>query len=132
MTPDMNADILRLAQFVNSLPLAKWNPSALQIASNDRQVRSWGVAGKDGGLFWVQDFSMENKTIDEVRKATTVRKGVKVVIQGLAGGTYTITPYDTWQGISLKAFDVTCTDGQVCTFTLPDFKADMAFKLEVK
>ena len=128
MTPEMNADISRLAQFVKNLPLAKWHPSVLQIKASDDQVRAWGLAGNDGGLFWVQDFSLEGKSIDEVRKSMTVRKNVQVEIKGLASGSYTITPYDTWQGINLKSFDVECSDNS-CTITLPDFKSDMAFKI---
>jgi hypothetical protein len=55
---------------------------------------------------------------------------VEVEIQGLAGGTYTITPYDTWQGSYLEAFSVDCLESQSCSLPLPDFKADMAFKVE--
>ena len=132
MTPALYADNGRLAKFVADIPLAKLDPSPLQLASRDPQVRGWGVAGKDGGLFWVQDFSLEGKTIDEVRAGQVVRSGVQVDVTGLAAGIYTVTPYDTWQGSYLPAFEVTCTDGQPCTFALPDFKADMAFKLERK
>ena len=93
-------------------------------------MRAWGVAGEQGGLFWVQDFSLEGSTIQAVRQSKTVRSRVEVAIQGLAGGTYTITPYDTWQGTYLEAFSVDCLDGQACSLPLPDFKADMAFKIE--
>jgi hypothetical protein len=132
MTPEMYADQGRLARFVSDIPLAKLKPSPLQLNSDDSLVRGWGVAGNDGGLFWVQDFSMEGKSIDEVRNDKTIRKGVHVEVQGLAGGMYIITPYDTWQGTYLTAITVTCTDGQPCKITLPDFKSDMAFKLERK
>jgi hypothetical protein len=132
MTPVLLADMHRFAQFVSDMPLAQWNPSPLQVSSRDPQVRGWGVAGKDGGLFWVQDFSLEGKTIDEIRQEQTVRKAVQVDLQGLAGGAYTLTPYDTWQGTYLAALNVTCTDGQPCTIALPDFKADLAFKIERK
>lgn len=139
MTTDMNADMNRLAQFVADIPLAKLNPSVLQITVGDAasstgavQVRSWGVAGNDGGLLWVQDFSLEGKTIDDVRTDKTVRQGVQVSIQGLAAGTYSVHPYDTWQGKYLRAFQVTCQAGQLCVVTLPNFHADMAFRLERK
>jgi Domain of unknown function (DUF5060) len=132
MTPAMLADIARLGQFVSGMPLAQWDPAPLHISSSDPQVRGWGVAGKAGGLLWVQDFSLEGQSIDVVRASQTVRKGVKMEIQGLAGGNYTITPYDTWQGTFLSAITVTCADGQPCTVALPDFKADMAFKIEGK
>jgi hypothetical protein len=132
MTPAMLADTARLAQFVSDIPLAAWNPSALQIGSRDPQVRGWGVAGKPGGLFWVQDFSLEGKSIDEIRKGQTVREGVELNIRGLAGGTYTIRPYDTWQGKYLDAFEVSCSEGTACAVALPDFKADMAFRVQQK
>jgi hypothetical protein len=131
MTPATLADLQRLAQFVSGLPLAQWNPSQLQINSSDPQVRGWGVVDKDGGLFWVQDFSLEGKSIDEVRANQTIRKGVTVLLDGLAG-IYMITPYDTWQGKFLTAFTATCTEGQPCAIPLPDFKADMAFKIAHK
>ena len=131
MTPEMYADQGRLAKFVVDIPLAKLNPAPLQVSSSDPQVRGWGMAGADGGLFWVQDYSMEGKaTIEEVRAGQTLRKGVRVDVQGLAVGTYTITPYDTWQGSYLPAISITCGKGQPCTIALPDFKADMAFKIE--
>jgi len=129
MTPEMNADISRFAQFVSDMPLAKWNPSKLQITSSDAEVRAWGLAGSDGGLFWVQDFSLQGKSIDEVRSSMPVRAGVQVEIQGISPGLYTIHPYDTWQGIYLDIFDVQCIDGEACTIVLPDFTSDMAFKI---
>jgi hypothetical protein len=132
MTPAMLADIGRLGQFVAGLPLAQWNPQPLAISSSNPQVRAWGVAGKAGGLFWAQDFSLEGKSIDDVRASQAIRKGVQVQIQGLAAGNYTITPYDTWQGTFLAANTVSCAEGQPCTIALPDFKADMAFKIEGK
>jgi len=129
MTPEMNADIGRFAGFVMDMPLAEWNPSKLQITSSDAQVRAWGLAGEQGGLFWAQDFSLEGKSIDEVRSAMSVRVGVQMDVQGMAAGSYTIHPYDTWQGVYLDAFDVVCTDGEPCTIALPDFTSDMAFMI---
>jgi hypothetical protein len=132
MTPAMLSDMGRLGQFVSGMPLAQWDPQPVQVNSSDPQVRGWGVAGKDGGLFWVQDFSMEGRTIEEVRANQAVKKAVQVEISGLPGGTYTIMPYDTWQGTTLTALTADCSDGQPCKITLPDFKTDMAFKVERK
>ena len=132
MTSAMNADMGRLAQFVADIPLVKLNPSPLQITSSDAQVRGWGVAGNDGGLFWVQDFSMEGHSMDDILKDKTVRKGVQLQIQGLAAGTYLLHPYNTWQGKYLTAFQVKCDGSAACQVDLPAFHADMAFRLERK
>ena len=53
----------------------------------------------------------------------------KLEISGLTAGTYTIIPYDTWQGSWLEPFAVECGEG-TCTIALPEFMHDMAFKLE--
>lgn len=129
MTPEMNAEISRLAQFVKDMPLAEWDPSRLEITSSDAQVRAWGLAGKQGGLFWIQDFSLAGKPIDEVRSSMSVRTAVQLDIQGMAAGSYTIQPYDPWQGLYLDEFDVECKDSEVCNIVLPDFTSDMAFKI---
>lgn len=130
MTTPMNEDIARLGQFVEGIPLAELDPSILQIHSSDPQVRGWGVAGRDGGLFWIQDFSLEGKTINEARSGSVIRKGVQMEITGLTAGTFEIIPYDTWNGTWLESIIVQCTEGRSCLIPLPDFKADMAFKLE--
>ena len=130
MSEAMNADIGRLAQFVHGLPLAAWNPSPLTLSLSDAAVRGWGVAGPEGGLFWVQDFAQEGQGIEEVRAAAIPRSSLHLDIQGLASGTYTATPYDTWQGIYLDTIPLECTDNQPCSLTLPTFTRDMAFKIE--
>jgi hypothetical protein len=130
MTSEMYADQSRLAQFVADIPLAWLNPQALQISSTDPQVRGWGVAGAQGGLIWVQDFSLQGQSIEEVRANQTARSGAQLEIQGLVEGTYSLTPYDTWQGTYLPPFEVTCAAGQACPVSLPDFTADLAFKIE--
>lgn len=129
LTPEMNADLSRLAQFVKNLPLAEWDPSKLAITSSDAQVRAWGLAGTDGGLFWAQDFSLEGQPIDVVRSEMSLRTGVELNVQGLTAGSYTIQPYDPWQGVYLEEFDVECTEGAACAIPLPDFTSDMAFKI---
>ena len=88
----MKAGMARLGQFVAEMPLVKWNPSRLGISSSDPQVRGWGVAGNEGGLFWVQDFSLQGQGIEVVRANQVVRSGVSVDVTGLAAGAYRITP----------------------------------------
>ena len=129
LTPEMKADLSHLAMFVSDLPLAKWNPSPLNITASDSQVRAWGVAGSAGGLFWVQDFSLDGKPVDIVRSSMRLRTGVQLELQGLQAGSYRVMPYDTWQGQYLDSLEVTCTGNAVCTITLPDFTSDIAFKI---
>ena len=129
MTPQMIADMERLSSFVAEIPLVKLNPSPLKIVSSNDQVRGWGVAGANGGLLWIQDFSLEGKSTDSVRRDKSMRVGT-IQISGLAAGTYTITPYDTWQGLYRTAIQVTCTADVACQIKLPKFHADLAFKIE--
>jgi hypothetical protein len=129
MTPEMNADLSRFAEFMRDMPLAKWDPSKLQITFSDPEVRAWGLAGRDGGLFWVQDFSLEGSSIEEIRSSLSLRRDVEVEIQGVEAGSYTIQPYDTWQGIYLDDLNVECQEGVSCTIPLPEFTSDMAFKI---
>jgi hypothetical protein len=128
MTPEMRADLAHLGNFVADLPLAQLNPEALTVASSDPEVRGWGVAGAAGGLFWLQDFALDGRPIADVRADQTIRQGVNVQLGGLTDGRYTITPYNTWQGTWLAGFEVECTNS-TCTIPLPDFQADMAFKI---
>ncbi len=129
MTPEMNTDLSRFAQFVSDLPLAQWNPSLLEITSSDAEVHAWGLAGNNGGLFWVQDFSLEGQPIEKVRGEMSLRSGVQLTLQEIAAGPYTVQPYDTWQGNYLDPFEVECADGEACIIPLPDFTSDMAFKI---
>lgn len=131
MTKDMEADLGRLAQFVADIPLAKLNPSRLKIASSNDQVRGWGVAGADGGLIWIQDISLEGKSIGIMRADKSVRVG-DITVTGLAAGTYIITPYDTWQGVYRTTLEVTCVADAPCEFKMPKFNRDLAFKIEKK
>jgi hypothetical protein len=132
MTPEMLADTARMAEFLSDIPLVKWNPSALKVSSPDPQIRGWGVAGEEGGLFWVQDYTMEGKPVADVRGYTAVRRGVTVEISGLAAGAYFVTPFDTRKGIYLEPVEVTCGGSGSCAVPLPDFRADMAFRVARK
>lgn len=127
-TPEMNADLVRLAEFVKGLPLAEWNPVDLQLTFTVSDVRGWGIAGADAGLFWVQDFSQQGRGIEAVRASTTPRTGVQVEVLGIAPGDYTVTPFDTWHGTYLDSFEVSCAEKSACLITLPEFTSDMAFK----
>jgi len=128
MTPEMYADLGRFASFVEDIPLAKWNPFALRVTTNDGQVRGGGIAGQDGGLLWVQDYSLVGASVEAVRNSTPVRPGVVVELKGLIPGKYVVSPYDTWQGNFLDSYEVECLD-TTCAIDLPDFSADMALQL---
>lgn len=130
MTPEMNADIGRLATFVNDLPLAHLNPAPLELSSSHPDVRAWGLAGTDGGLLWAQDFSQNGRPATELRTNQPTYEDVTLTITGLADGTYTATPYDTWQGVYLEPQELTCTTDAPCTLTLPSFQSDIAVQLQ--
>lgn len=130
MTADMYADSSRLARFVADLPLARLDPSPLQVRSREAQVRGWGLAGEQGGLLWVQDFALQSLPITEIRASQAVRSGVEIEVSGLTEGTYLIMPYDTWQGFYMESFQAHCFRDRPCTFVLPDFTADLALRLE--
>ena len=87
------------------------------------------MAGEPGGLFWVQDFSLEGQPLAEVRTADLSHANVVVEIEGLAAGSYAVRPYDTQQGIYLDDLTLTCAADLPCTLALPPFTADMAFKI---
>ncbi len=125
----MQEDMARFATFVEEVPLVTYDPDALLVSTSDPEVRGWGVAGEAGGLFWVQDFALEGASMDEIRADDTVRSGVVATIDSLAGGTWTVTPYDTWAGEWLEPFTVECPFDTPCVVALPDFHRDLAFKL---
>jgi hypothetical protein len=129
MTPAMLADTSRLAKFLAEIPLVKWNPSALSIESASPDIRGWGVAGEQGGLFWIQDYAMEGEPIETVRAYNDTRRGVTAELSGLAAGTYILTPFDTGSGEFLAPLEITCAGGGSCAVPLPEFKFDMAFRL---
>jgi spore germination protein YaaH len=130
LTPEMQADLGRLAAFVAETPLARWNPQPVQVSADDPAMRGWGVAGEEGGLIWVQDAALEGQPIADVRANTVVRSGVQIAVDGLAAGVYAVRPYNTWQGVYLEPSSLTCTAGQPCLIDLPDFTADIALRLE--
>jgi hypothetical protein len=132
MTPEMYADQGRLAKFVEDIPLARLNPISLDVESDDPEVRGWGVAGEEGGLIWVQDYSMQGKSIDDLRAMEKVRTEVEIFVTGLVDGNYQITPYDTQLGVFLEAYEIECIDDQVCIINLPHFQDDLALKIERK
>ncbi len=128
-TDEMYDDLQRLADFVADMPLAEWRPQALAIRSSEPTVRGWGVAGEMGGLFWVQDFSLEGQPLAEVRSADLSHANMVVEIEGLMPGSYVVRPFNTWQGTYLDDLALTCAADQPCRLTLPPFTADMAFKI---
>jgi len=134
MTPEMNADLSRLTDFVSDLPLAQWNPSAVQVAATDEQLRGWGIAGQGGGLIWIQDYSLEGASVGDLRNLMFVRSGVQVEVIGLPAGIYEVATYDTntKQGVYLNSFDLECISNAACEITLPDFKSDIAIRLIIK
>ena len=94
----MEADMLRFADFVETVPLVTYDPEPIEVALSDPEVRGWGVAGDEGGVIWVQDFALEEASMEEIRADQTVRSGIEAAVEELAAGSWTVSPYDTWSG----------------------------------
>ncbi len=129
MTTEMKAHMRFFSRFVKTTELAKWSPEILTVTSNNNDIQAWGLAGSEGGIVWVQDAELKGLEIDEIRAKITQSNNVSVDIQGLQAGEYQITPYDTWQGIFHESFTVTCSESLPCTILLPEFRYDIAFRI---
>jgi hypothetical protein len=125
---EMKADMRRFADFVDQVPLAAYDPDQIVVTAGDPQVRGWGLAGETGGLLWVQDFALEQATIEDIRADDTVRGGVVATVDGLEPGSWIALPYDPWEGAWLDQVAVECTDGP-CDIPLPAFHSDLAVHL---
>ena len=77
----------------------------------------------------MQDFALDDGTIEEIRADESVRTDVVAVVGDLAAGSWKVTPYDTWQGTWLPTLEVDCPGG-ACELSLPDFHSDLAIHLE--
>ena len=128
MTPEMYGVMTRLSGFVQDIPLAIWDPAKLEINGLDPIIRGWGLGAAEGGLLWVQDFSLEGETLKVVRDSQVEQTAIQMQISGLETGRYIFTPYDTWNGDFLSPFEVDCQAAQPCELTLPAFTADLAVK----
>jgi hypothetical protein len=127
--PEMAADMARLAQFVEEVPLVAYDPEKVEVATGESSLRGWGVVGESGGVIWVQDFSMEGGTMEEIRDSQTIWSGASLVVTGIVEGTWTIRPYDTWSGEWLEPTSIECGPDD-CAITLPDFRSDLALAIE--
>jgi hypothetical protein len=125
---EMAEDMARFARFVDSVPLAVYDPDSVAIQSDHLDIRGWGVIGERGGVVWVQDHALDEATIGEMRADETVRSGVSATVDSLSAGLWTVTPYDTWEGEWLKPFQVQC-GAEPCSLPLPDFSSDLALHL---
>jgi hypothetical protein len=131
MTPSMQQHMAALANFVIPMPLAQWNVQPLALNSSVSDVRAWGMAGKDAGFVWLQDYSLAGLTIGQIRAQSKQRSNITVTLLGLTPGRYQIMPYDTWQGKFLTSFELDCpTTNNGCAVPLPIFISDIALKFK--
>lgn len=126
---EMAADMARLARFVEEVPLVTYNPESVEVLPGDPALRGWGVVGESGGVIWVQDFSMEGGTMDEIRANQRTWSGASLAVTGIPEGAWTIRPYDTWSGEWMDPTSVECGPA-TCSIPLPDFRSDLAVALE--
>ena len=126
---EMGDDMSRLARFVEEVPLVTYDPESVEVSPSEPMLRGWGVVGESGGAIWVQDFSLEGGTMDEIRGNQTIWSGASLVVTGVPEGAWTIRPYDTWSGEWLAQTSVECEPAE-CSIPLPDFTSDLAIALE--
>ena len=127
-TPEMGEDMARFAAFVDQIPLVTLNPVSIEVSSSDPAVRGWAVAGEEGGLIWVQDFSLQGSTIEEIRADQSMLTPVEIAADGLSGA-WSVIPYDTWAGAWLDPIEVDCSGDVPCLIPLPAFQSDLALRL---
>lgn len=127
-TPEMGEDMARLAAFVDRIPLVTLNPVSIEVTSSDPAVRGWAVAGEEGGLIWVQNFSLQGSSMEEIRADQSMLTGVEIAADGLSGA-WSVIPYDTWEGEWLGPIAVDCSGDVPCLIPLPAFQSDLALRL---
>lgn len=126
---EMAADMARFSTFVEEVPLVVYAPEPVEVGVSDQEVRGWALLGESGGVAWIQDFALETATMDDIRADRTVRSEVVLTLDPVTAGVWTVTPFDTWQGMWLDPITVDCPGG-ICEIPVPDFTQDLAFKLE--
>jgi len=142
MDDEMMDHMAHLAAFVADLPLAHLDPTPLEVTTGDEALRAWGLKwgglanpplDREVGFFWVQDTAGQigKSANQQIGKSANqqIRESATVVIAGLATGTYTIRPYDTWQGVYLDESRVTTDESGRLTIVLPPFSGDIAVRL---
>jgi hypothetical protein len=62
------------------------------------------------------------------RQPGEARTGTRLAIGGLKDGSYTVRPFDTWEGQPLAEMTVQVVGGEL-TIALPAFRNDIALKI---
>ncbi len=122
---EMAADMARFSEFIEGIPMAVYNPEALEFTMNDPEVRGWGVVGT-GGVIWIQDYSMEGLPVREQSAFEGMRSGAVIEVQNMMPGKWDVMPYDTWTGEWYDSFEIDCPETGNCEIPLPDFHRDIA------
>lgn len=125
MDDEMLDHMAHLATFVADLPLARLKPTPLDVKVIGKGVDAWGLLSEDGGVgfFWVQD-------VEQVSTSASQQVGVRVVVEGLAAGGYSVRPYDTWQGVYLAETRGDVDESGQLTIGLPPFSGDIAVRID--
>jgi len=99
------------------------------VTTGDEELEAWGLVGgglelalsgvEGAGFFWVQDTAPGE-----------TRAGVAITVEGVPPGSYTVRPFDTWQGVYLDASRATAGESGQLLVVLPPFSGDIAVRLE--
>lgn len=132
MTTAMKDHIRFLNTFIQTIPLAQWNPSPVNITDNNNTSKSWCMLGNEGGLIWTQDTLVEGLHINDIREQRSIRDNVSIFLSNTSSGQYKITPFNTWSGKFGDSFTIDCNSVGIygCQIDLPSFMSDIAIRLD--
>ncbi len=117
---DVNFDQMAIfSAFVIDIPFHTLNLEPAKVEAGESQLKVEGLVGDRFALVWVMDPERGH------------RQGDTVTIYGLTEGEYVVRPFDTWQGTYLPANKIS-VQGNSVTVVLPDYKRDIALKVEGK
>jgi hypothetical protein len=130
MTIEMYQQMKNFSRFILEFDLTLFDSSNLIINTSSRDLLGAGISSGNRAIVWVQDISQIDKDITEIRENIPIKRDGFIEIEGLPGGTYEITPYDTWKGEFLNSYIVT-SKSEFMKIQLPNFVRDIAFRVQL-
>jgi hypothetical protein len=112
------AQLHHLSTFVADIPFPSLDLKPAELHTAGTGIAARGIAGNGYAIIWVQS-----------RQPDETRTDASISISGLQDGSYTVRPFDTWQGNELEETTAQADGGGQLTLMLPAFRNDIALKL---